>query len=1334
MPPKAITEFPGNTGTHTPQANTYLLSQLKRANYITTRLDLFTETPDVHATDLQRLVRFEGKTPPNRKILFRLRLLTYYPPVSNILPEFITLLEYKNVHVCRLAHYHIRQLVPIRDPALYRQLADALERELHSVSPARRACAAKTFAKVFHPSEVSSAGEVLTNAFNLIGGARVQPPIVQINETTKQVKEKSHERVIDRAKAVFAQQKIVRGIVYDPNTGNANTTAGSSSQKKSVAKKSSRNDDGSGGTIHATPTESRYVRSRAGKLIVVHATIAGLRRVNRRATGSARVDSYIFDSGLASVAQGAVRHAIALLEWRCSVAPTSVARYLHNRLPHRNPPESLSLKLEDLGAKVYFARILSALAEDPNLSAHIPDEAPKQAKRENDASKMTLQKALEGDNYRVKVTNLFKFIFNRDRINDMSATGNKKETALVKKSGKGLRLPTDDPMGVDFAEALINLVKNASIRVLVEALRGLSRRRWTTWFETPVPTSALHNAPELQHGNGQGADDDLWGDDGDATEGQDDDDDGEELGAYENDLLGEGDEKSPQDVKHEARQSETEPAVKEQKETWFTRLSARRKERRTARIGSETPYYLKKLENGMIPALEVVLRRVNAELLEDEPIRRFAAVDAIVVLSRARIYGRTASDHNLLRSAQANAQQIRLGSSSTQVITTEMLAGGHQVIGQDFQEAHHPFQALVRPLSEIVDEDPNPYVRGRAGIALLFVIASGAGGVETDPQSIGSYDETLERFPERSSSPTLLRYFRNYVSRPWMGSGIGLWLMSDLVDYLMYEVLDVAPDLSPSAIVMVEEWAVHHPTVGVCGRLGAVWEKTLSLGFGAAVGESLLRVIAMGPRQERIAAAATIFLRRRTLDVAILSVGSSAVPGTVVPEPLPRTVGVEMEKYFSALWHTALLGPSAECRSFAVESLGGAAVLAGDPFRVCVYERLVELVGMGGLGVRLVAERVLSYLDTLYACREQLSERRAQQGIRRNGKETGRAWLEFVWEMRCEAWAAARVALGVDPPPGWLPLGPGAASDVANAERVFLKVSSQVGETPVVNNNVMSGNDSGIAARGKVTEVTVAQSAVPGGQSSNERNRYGVSNMQYMSEEIRAIDSRRRGQTETNDDYHDEYEARFGGGAGHSGQGRSSREPLSSRQYHGVDGYDDRGDYDGAYDRNYDDVGPEIGWMRDRRRRGTGERDGYGAEEEGRRVWLHDEVGHRDQRGTERMERNVRSHQEEDDRLMAEALQAAENSADDRRGRGGGGGNQSRKNIRDKFKAEGGVIRNQLRGAKGMVDSTAERAQRLFQHVPGNKSKLTHKLMKSAARSAVLDSFGISGSSSSDSD
>lgn len=1328
MPPKASNEFPGNTGTHTPGANTYLLSQLKRANYITTRLDLFTETPDLHATELQRLVRYEGKTPPNRKILFRLRLLTYYPPVSNILPEFISLMEFKNAHVCRLAHYHIRQLVPIRDPAFYRQLADALERELHSVSPARRACAAKTFAKVFHPSEVFSAGEVLTNAFNLIGGARVQPPITQIGESSRPQKEKSHERVVDRAKAVFSQRKIVRGTVYDPNTENTNTTAGSSSQKKSTAKRAPRNDDGTGGTIHTAPTQTHYIRSRVGKLVVVHATVAGLRRVNRRATESARVDSYIFDSGLASVAQSVVRHTIALLEWRCSVAPTSVARYLRNRLPHRNPPESLSLQLEDLGAKVHFARILSVLAEDPNLSAYIPEEAPKQAKRENDASKITFQKALEGDNYRVKVTNLFKFFFNRDRLNDLSVTANKTPTSLVKRNAKSLQLPADDSIGVDFAEALINLVKNASIRVLIEALRGLSRRRWTTWYEAPIPASALHNAPALQDGNGPGAEDDLWGDEGDAAEDKDEDEDEEELGAYENDLLSEGDEKPSQGTKLEARESETESGGNEQKETWLTRLSARRKERRTARVESATPYYLRKLENGMVPALEVVLRRVNAEMLEDEPIRRFAAVDAIVVLSRARIYGRTESDHKLLRSAQVNASQLHLGANA-KLITTAGLAGLPQnLIERDFEEAH-PFQALVRPLSEIVNEDPNPYVRGRAAIALLFVITSGAGRSESDLQNTETLNDVLEQTPEHNTSPVLLRYFRNYVSRPWMGSGIGLWLMSDLVDYLTYEVLDVAPDLSSSAIALVEEWALHHPTVGVCGRLGAVWEKALSLGFGIAVGESLLRSIALGPTQERIAAAATIFLRRRTLDVAILSVGSSAVPGTVVPEPLPRTVGIEMEKYFSALWHTALLGPSAECRSFAVESLGGAAVLAGDPFRICTYERLMELVGMGGLGVRLVAERVLGYLDTLYACREQISESRAERRMRRDGKETGQGWLEFVWEMRCEAWAAARVALGVDPPPGWLPLGPGAAPDVANAERIFLNAQKVAGSS--ARNNIEVGAKPGVATGGNMMEAPTAQGLGTPGQSSSDRIRHGAPNLREMSEEIRAIDSGLKRQVETNDDYYDEYEARFGGDAGHSGRGRSSQEPLSSGRFHDRDYYDDRGDYDGAYDRSYDDYGDgnrtrfvardESGRAEDRRRRVSNERDRYGLEERGRQLWLHDEGVRGDGRNTENEKRNAREQQEEDDRLMAEALQAAEDAADDQ----GGRGRAARQSIWDESGTNDKVKRNGPGGgARSIFDNSAERAQRLFRQGPSDKPKLTQKLMKSAARSAVLDKLG----------
>lgn len=1316
MSPKGGNEFSGNTGTHTPAANSYLLSQLKRANYITTRLDLFTETPDSHATELQRLVRFEGNNPPNRKILFRLRLLTYYPPVANILLELITLLEYKNPHVCRLAHYHIRQLAPVRDPALYRQLADALGRELHSDSPARRACAAKTFAKVFHPSEVFSATDVLTNAFNLIGGARVHPPIVQINEKSKPEKEKPHERVVNRAKAVFAARKIVRGDVFDPNTENANTTVGSSSQKKSTAKRAPRDDDGAGGSVHTAPSQSRYIRSRVGKLVVVHAVIAALRRVNRRVTENARIDSYIFDSGLSSVAPSVVRHTVALLEWRCTVTPTNVARYLQIRLPHRNPPEALRLQLDDLGAKIYFARILSALAEDPNLSAYIPDEAPKQAKREQDANKMTFQKSLEGDSYRAKVTGLFKFIFNRDRINDATASVNRTTGKLMKRNEKSLQLPVNDSMGVEFAEALINLVKNASIRVLIEALRGLSRRRWTTWFEAPVPSSALHNAPELKHGNEVDAEGDLWGDDDAAVDDKNGDEDVEELGAYEDDLLGEEDDEK---TKPEPRYSEVAPAAKVEKETWLTKLSAQRKERRTARVLSETPYYLKKLEGGMIPALEVILRRINAELLEDEPIRRFAGVDAIIVLSRARIYGRTESEHNLLRSAQSNARQFHLQSNSRQLITTGELTGTQHSMRHDYQENHHPFQALVRPLSEIVDEDPNPYVRGRAAIALLFVIASGAGHLDSDSHGSAVRDDDLNRSTKKNTLPILLRYFRNYVSRPWMGSGIGLWLMSDLVDYLTYEVLDVAPNLAPSAIAVVEEWALFHPTVGVCGKLGAVWEKALSLGFGAEVGESLLRTISLGPTQERIAAAAAIFLRRRTLDVAILSVGAASVPGKVVPEPLPRTVGVEMEKYFSALWHTALLGPSAECRAFAVESLGGAAVLAGDPFRVCTYERLVELVGMGGLGVRIVAERVLGYLDTLYACREQLSERRAQRRVARDGTETGRAWLEFVWGMRCEAWAAGRVALGVDPPPGWLPLGPGAAPDVANAEKVFLNAPSETGIDPNFE-NVGAALKPGLTSADGSAKEGLPQRTDVGGQNSGDRSQHGVANVQDMAETIRMIDLD-RGQQGTGEDYYDEYEVRFGDRAGYS---RQSREPSSSGRFRRDDNYNHRDD--NAYDRNYNDY---RGGDRERFEAGDGrrysdERNEYEAEEEGRRMWLHDGAVGGDPTGSNNVELDARKRQEEDDRMMAEALQAAENAAGDQGGRRSKAGRSDDNIWSGGGDSNAGAKKAGASGVKGLIDGTTERAQRFFRQGSGDRPKLTQKLMKSAARSAVVDKLG----------
>ncbi len=79
-----------------------------------------------------------------------LRLLTYYPPVADIVPELTALLESENVHVCRLAHYHLRQCASvIRDPSLYRDIYETLEREALRPSPARRAAATKTLTNFY---------------------------------------------------------------------------------------------------------------------------------------------------------------------------------------------------------------------------------------------------------------------------------------------------------------------------------------------------------------------------------------------------------------------------------------------------------------------------------------------------------------------------------------------------------------------------------------------------------------------------------------------------------------------------------------------------------------------------------------------------------------------------------------------------------------------------------------------------------------------------------------------------------------------------------------------------------------------------------------------------------------------------------------------------------------------------------------------------------------------------------------------------------------------------------------------------------------------------------
>lgn len=1040
---RAIPAPPGNTGTHWTGPNEYLLAQLTRANYITSRRIPFEATPDNLCSALQRLVHYEGNRPPNRKILLHLRLLTYYPPNPIILAELITLIESENVYVCRLAHYHIRQNAPIADQQLYRDLMEALEREVLRPSPARRAAATKTLAKVFIPSDVARASDFVMDVFHCIGGARVKPADqpaprkiagIEVPGTDKN-KKKNDKRAAGKGSLIpvntsLFSRNIVAGESYD----------GKPDEREQDERERRRQaiDDGTGGVMQSARGNAEFIKSKFGKMLVGHTVFAAMRRLNRVAIDKAKVESYLFDSGLMSIVPSTVRHCLALLELRSIVSPGPVSRYLVGRLPHKNPPASRRLHLEELGARVYFARLLSALAEDPNLSAFIPDEAPKQALRDTSNNPSTIRTALTGSTYKEKASNLFKFLFNKERVSQ-AVGAVKSTTSSVVNGGRVPRLKRDDPLGVEFAEALVNLLKNASNRVLIEALRGLSRRRWTTWFEAPIPHGALYNSPELQDAEAYGGTADSWGLDDDDEDDADDVDDENELGAYENDVV--GDDQSGSKGSLRTATEVQDPALDDlnvsgEKETWFSRLKLQRKERRDARINEQTPFYLRKVGQGMVPALEVILRRINAALLHDEPVRRFAAADAIIVLARAKIYGHTTEDHQRLRKAQSSIQSTAQASTSRALVTAQSAGPLALTGGSAYNEEKHPFQALVRPLTELVEEDPNQFVRGRAAVALLFIITAGAG---RDAGTLDSNmsEKELARSAKTQKVPLLLRYFKSFVMHENAGSGIGLRLMSEVIDYLVYEVLDVAPELAPSAIEMAELWAIAHPTVGVCGRLGALWEKVLSIGQGDVVGKSIFRAVTCRPKEERVASAGVIFLRRRTLDLAIITVGSSQVTGNALPEPLPRGVGIEMERYFSLLWHAALLGPSAECRTFAVEALGGAAALAGEPFRCCTYERLVELVRMRGFGLKIPAEQVLNCLDMLYFSRERFSEARAKNRIARDGTNKSRKWLELVWRLAAESASAGQILLGVPPPTGWQPLGPSAAADLANAEERY---------------------------------------------------------------------------------------------------------------------------------------------------------------------------------------------------------------------------------------------------------------------------------------------------------
>lgn len=1290
----------GNASTHWTGPNTYLLSQLQRANYITARRTPFAETSDSLASALQRLVHHEGNRPPNRKILLHLRLLTYYPPNPLLDADLVLLLESENQYVARLAHYHIRQAAPIPDPGVYRDLMEALEREVLRPSPARRAAATKTLAKVFHLSDVARSTDFIMDVFNSIGGARVEQSAgparrtiagVEVPGTDRNRKKVARREKMDNSRlgqlnAQLFSKKVVAGQTRDV-------------EKEEQERRVKHIDDGAGGTIESATGNAVFIKSRFGKMLVGHSVLAAMRRVNRVATRTAKVESYLFDSGFLSIVSSTVRHCIALVELRSTVAPGPVSRYLAPRLPHRNPPATKRLHLEELGARVYFARLCSALAEDPNLSAFIPDDAPKQARRDTKSSTLTFKQALAGPTTKEKASNLFKFLFNKERVADVM--GAVKVTADSIVQPRKPLLKRDDPLGVEFAEALINLLKNASNRVLIEALRGLSKRRWTTWFEAPIAQGALYNAPELKDAEAYGGAAAAWGIDEDDEDDDFDGEDEDELGAYEDDVVGED-----QNVPNAELPDQEEIGPQAQKDTWFSRLNLQRQERRTKRTGKNAPFYLRTVGQGMVPALEVILRRVNGGLLEDEPVRRFAAADAIIVLARAKIYGHTQAEHQLLRKAQSNVRSAYRASSSRALVTA--FSGGDPSViasgGSEFSEEKHPFEGLVRPLAELVDEDPNQFVRGRAAVALLFIIGAGAGRnlPEADASDAGVSQEVLSRNAKLQSVPLLLRYFKGFVIHEGAGSGVGLRLMSEVIDYLVYEVLDVAPELAPSAIDMAETWALTHPTVGVCGRLGSLWEKVLSIGQGEVVGKSIFRAVTSQPRTERVASAAVIFLRRRTLDIAILTVGASQIPGNALPDPLPRSVGVEMEKFFSLLWHAALLGPSAECRTFAVEALGGAAALAGEPFRCCAYERLVELVRLRGFGLKIPAERVLDSLDMLYFSRERFSEARAKNGIARDGSNKSKVWLELVWRLAAEASSAIQILLGVPPPTGWQPLGPGGAADLKNAEDRFGDVRDRQEDGKLKDASVITSSAPDVAPILAIEDVhrspEAGASSSQYGRVPAEHLRPGTSeNEPNMSRDVALWRSRSRSPSPAGSD--ENYYARS-----------SRRDRYETDDYEDYDRYSGRREEDRYREGHGEEYGEEY--------RGEKESPVSRRVEDGRGSNGEVYGGASGSNGLDATEAGARKKQEEADHELAMRYQAeingkaAERGSSGQNGRAGGKGSVST----DVSAAAEKLLKKGLQGGKELTNMGKE---------------LTNKAMQAAVKRGAGDKIrGLGGSSS----
>ncbi|OSX68854.1 hypothetical protein BU14_2169s0001, partial [Porphyra umbilicalis] len=717
--------------------------------------------------------------------------MTLYPPARDALPELVALLSSDAPAICVLAHLHVRSLAPLTagagDPdGVYGGLLEALEAEALRPSPARRAAACKTYAAVVRAADVARALDFLADAFRAIGGvAATVPAPSEAAASDGDIDTLGRRgRATEAVAGAVVRRKLVGvpipGTVAPPTkkdqraaaSAGTRATAGAAATARSVAASADRlgADDGAGGAVDGGAANATLLKSRAAKMLVGHAVLAALRRVQRTAIAagyaSAPLPVSLVDAGLMSVVPSTVRHTMALLDARQAsggkLVAAAVAKFLLPRLPHRNPPPHLALLLADLGAKVAFARLAGRLARDPNLTVYEEAVAGRRASAAVTPAAAAVRGALAGHTGVLgKTGGLFRFVFSKAAV--AATVSTVKSGASAVSSAVGLTPPTAltkkvaDAEEVEFAAALVGLLKNVSNRVLYEALLGLARRRWSTWYTAPLPRSALYNAPDLPEGGGEGGADDSDSDgdgrDLDDLDGRDADDEemdgdivfGDDTLTFTGDAGGGGggggagalgvDDGDEADAAAAAAEeaAAAEAAAEEELDaaaavdgdrTWVTRLKERRAERRTAVLSSVTPFYLRPLSDGAVACGAVATRRVHAALLSDEAPRRHAAALGAATLGRAARRGR--SDEDAARHAaaarlyEAEAAKIhaglpsaaapslaRAGSATGLTPKTGAVALVAPGGGGDADAPPHPLDGLVAPLREVMDEDAN---------------------------------------------------------------------------------------------------------------------------------------------------------------------------------------------------------------------------------------------------------------------------------------------------------------------------------------------------------------------------------------------------------------------------------------------------------------------------------------------------------------------------------------------------------------------------------------------------------------------------------------------------